>query len=243
MLSALLLGAAKKSESGLDSNLESIFKTSVRFLAIESSKNLIASLQAKAAPTPVTGDVVEAQSHDPLTKKRKRHDKDGVALSDTTERRAKKKSKQEQRAVDVSALPFAPETRRKKVQASSDPPLSHPTKNPPTLKTSPAGRLKGERINIEDKTTSPVYQDEQEEGWQEEGVNDDSDEHITGPPVHETIINSGMVPSVMKRRRSVYVPDGETKEMRDLRTVFIGNVPIEVAKSKVNYNICCTDLN
>lgn len=41
MLSALLLGAAKKSESELDKSLESIFKTSVGFLTIESSENLI----------------------------------------------------------------------------------------------------------------------------------------------------------------------------------------------------------
>lgn len=38
MLSALLLGAAKKSESEVDRSLESIFKTSVRFFTIESSK-------------------------------------------------------------------------------------------------------------------------------------------------------------------------------------------------------------
>ena len=43
MLSALLLGAAKKSESELDKSLESIFETSVGFLTIESSKNLITS--------------------------------------------------------------------------------------------------------------------------------------------------------------------------------------------------------
>jgi hypothetical protein len=44
MLSTLLLGAAKKSESELDRSLESIFKTSVRFLTVESPKNLMASL-------------------------------------------------------------------------------------------------------------------------------------------------------------------------------------------------------
>ena len=38
MLSAFLLGAAKKSESELDRSLESVFRTSVSILDIESSK-------------------------------------------------------------------------------------------------------------------------------------------------------------------------------------------------------------
>lgn len=50
MLSALLLGAAKKSESGLDKSLESIFKTSVRFLTIESSENLMTSYRQRLRP-------------------------------------------------------------------------------------------------------------------------------------------------------------------------------------------------
>jgi hypothetical protein len=47
--------------------------------------------------------------------------------------------------------------------------------------------------------------------------------------VHESI--SGMTP--LTRRKSVYVPDGEMKIDRDARTIFIGNLPFRILKSKV----------
>jgi len=242
MLSSLLLGAAKKSESGLDRNLESIFKTSVRSVATESSKNLMVSSQAKAAPTSPRPalDAVKAQSHasDPVIKKRKRHDKEDLAPSDETEKRAKKKGKQEQPQVYVSAATSTSSTRSKKMQASSEPSLSNPTKNLPTSKASPA---KGSRDDIEEKIASPpICLDEQGEGQWDGDASEGSDEEQ--PLLHETITGSGITSSVPKPRRSIYVPEGETKELRDARTVFIGNVPMEVAKSKVNYNIHCMDL-
>ena len=36
-----------------------------------------------------------------------------------------------------------------------------------------------------------------------------------------------------KKDKARYVPPGETKEQRDQRTVFVGNVPVEAVKSKV----------
>ena len=241
MLSAFLLGAAKKSESELDRSLESIFKTSVSILDIESSKNLMASLQANVvttSPRPAR-EIVKAQSQapNPSIKKRKRHDKEEA---DGTEKRAKKKSKQEQPSVDVSAVPSTLKTRSKKMQASSQPPISTPTKN---LKGSPAKSLKGPQNDTEKGVSSlPMYQDEQEQGQRGEDAGSSSgDEHKTEPLVHETITNGGGTPSVVKPKRSVYVLEGETKEQRNARTVFIGNVPMEAAKSKVIYNDHCTD--
>jgi len=133
--------------------------------------------------------------------------------------------------------------RSKKVKASSEPLLSNPRTNLPTPSVF-AESLKGPRNDIENKTVSPsVYNDGQEEGRRDEDAGESSnDEHTTAPPVHETVINNGTVSSAATRSRSAYVPSDETKEQRETRTVFIGNVPIEVAKSKVNYNIQYMDL-
>ena len=88
-----------------------------------------------------------------------------------------------------------------------------------------------------------MYKDKQVEGRRDEDAGQSSDnEHTTAPLVHETIVNSGTTSSVATRSRLVYVPNGELKEQREARTVFIGNVPMEVAKSRVTYNIHCADL-
>ncbi len=162
-----------------------------------------------------------------------------MARLNTIEKRTTKKSKQEQLVVDYPALPPTSETRSKKVQATSEPLLSNAGTNLPTPKLPPTKSLKGPRNDIEKKTASPpVYKSEQEEGWHDEDAGESSDdEHTTAPLVHETTLNNGMKSSVATRSRSAYVPSGETKEQREARTVFIGNVPIEVAKSRVNYNI------
>jgi nucleolar protein 12 len=163
---------------------------------------------------------------------------------DEIEKRVTKKSKQEQLAVDVSAIPPTPESSSKKMQASSEPLLSNPRRNLPTSKVSSAKNLKGPRNDMEMKDASPpMYKDEQEEGRQDEDAGESSDdEHTMAPLVHETVINSGTTSSVATRSHLVYVPHGEMKEQREARTVFIGNVPMEVAKSRVNYSTHCMDL-
>ena len=161
-----------------------------------------------------------------------------MARLDEIEKRTTKKSKQEQLVVHDPALPPTSETRSKKVQASSEPLSSNPGANLPTPKLPPTKSLKGPRNDIEKKTASPpMYRSEQEEGRGEDTGESSDDEHTTAPLVHET-----MKSHVATRSRSVYVPSGETKEQREARTVFIGNVPIEVAKSRVIYNIHCMDL-
>lgn len=60
---------------------------------------------------------------------------------------------------------------------------------------------------------------------------EDSDEE--GDPsklVHETLLKGNSTKSASKKK---YVPAGETKEQRDARTIFIGNVPIEAVTSRV----------
>ncbi|KAI0087888.1 hypothetical protein BDY19DRAFT_994771 [Irpex rosettiformis] len=59
---------------------------------------------------------------------------------------------------------------------------------------------------------------------------EDSDEE--GDPsklVHETLLKGNKGKSVSKKK---YVPEEETSEQRDARTIFVGNVPIETATSR-----------
>jgi nucleolar protein 12 len=48
------------------------------------------------------------------------------------------------------------------------------------------------------------------------------------PPVHESLTQK---PEGERPRKKKYVPEGETSEQRDARTIFIGNLPASVAKS------------
>lgn len=48
--------------------------------------------------------------------------------------------------------------------------------------------------------------------------------------VHESVANAGKPKHGPK---SKYVPEGETAEQRNERTVFVGNVPIELVKNRV----------
>ena len=62
----------------------------------------------------------------------------------------------------------------------------------------------------------------------------DSDVDDEGDPsqlVHESLVPGGK--HKHGGHKTKYVPEGETSEQRDARTVFVGNVPLEVMKSKV----------
>ncbi|KAJ2915888.1 hypothetical protein MD484_g4503, partial [Candolleomyces efflorescens] len=76
--------------------------------------------------------------------------------------------------------------------------------------------------------------DEEEEG--EEGAdNDDDDEEEEGgePPVHESLLKNNQSKNSTKNgKKKKYVPEDETPEMRDRRTIFVGNLPIAIAQKR-----------
>jgi nucleolar protein 12 len=68
----------------------------------------------------------------------------------------------------------------------------------------------------------------------EEKLNDTSDsEEDASQLVHETMVKNAPHHKTRSRPVHHHVPPDETKEQRDARTIFLGNVPMEVAKSKV----------
>jgi nucleolar protein 12 len=94
-----------------------------------------------------------------------------------------------------------------------------------------------------------AYEKKQQAGGAQKEVKETVISQETGLPVHESqagevlasgkgVVASssgaGAVESVSKagKKTKKYTPEGETKEERDGRTIFIGNLPMEIAKSK-----------
>ena len=67
----------------------------------------------------------------------------------------------------------------------------------------------------------------------------ESDKAESGDEVAETTADASK-PDKKKRRvkKTKYVPEGESSADRDRRTVFVGNVAVEVLKSKVSRGSC-----
>ena len=78
--------------------------------------------------------------------------------------------------------------------------------------------------------------EDQESNQGHEDYPDDSDSDKEGNPsrlVHESVAVGDKSKTVSGKVK--YAPQEETPEQRDARTVFVGNVPVEVVKSKVRY--------
>lgn len=55
------------------------------------------------------------------------------------------------------------------------------------------------------------------------------------PPQHETLQKTNKKKSATKKVK--YVPEGETREQRDMRSIFVGNLPVAIVKSKVRGSV------
>lgn len=65
-------------------------------------------------------------------------------------------------------------------------------------------------------------------------LDDASDDDASeGELVHEALTSTSSRKRKQATKLPKYVPDGETAQERDRRSVFVGNLPVEVAKSKV----------
>ena len=62
-----------------------------------------------------------------------------------------------------------------------------------------------------------------------------SDDDQTTPLQHISITGEERVPRSTQKK--LFAPEDETQQQRDARTVFVGNLPVEAAKSKVSDSI------
>ena len=85
-----------------------------------------------------------------------------------------------------------------------------------------------------EKSAPPIqqYSDPDVENAENDGSEGDESEGNGEIPVHESLHADGPSKHVPSKKR--YVPEGETRDQRDGRTIFIGNLPVEAAKGKVN---------
>ncbi len=66
----------------------------------------------------------------------------------------------------------------------------------------------------------------------EESESDSGEEGDPSKLVHESLLK-GKTKTQPRQGKAKYVPSEETSAQRDARTVFVGNVAVEVAKSRV----------
>lgn len=66
-----------------------------------------------------------------------------------------------------------------------------------------------------------------------EEASDSDDEGDPSNLVHESLTKGAKSRQRERHNKSKYIPPDETPERRNARTIFVGNVPVEVAKSRV----------
>jgi nucleolar protein 12 len=87
-------------------------------------------------------------------------------------------------------------------------------------------RPQKQHLRQDDSGSSPEISDE--DFGSEEGSDMDQ---ATAPPTHESATKK-LGDNIVKK--SKYNKPDESKESKDRRTIFIGNLPVEVAKSKAS---------
>jgi len=115
------------------------------------------------------------------------------------------------------------ESRSKKTKSGR----SLTVKNDPSLKTKASLEEDGEKPDLEAaQDTGQLAEDEEEE---DDERDDDSDKSNL---VHESLMEKSK--SKYKSKKQKYVPPDETPAQRDQRTIFIGNLSLEVAQKRVS---------
>ena len=98
----------------------------------------------------------------------------------------------------------------------------------------------------ERKNRHPGKQDAPSTSKNKEGSESTSESEVDASQlVHETVKRQDQLGKTRPTRRRIMhhdCPPNETKEQRDARTIFIGNVPVDVAKSKVCPNLPLSSL-
>lgn len=67
---------------------------------------------------------------------------------------------------------------------------------------------------------------------EEDASSDDDDEEVKSPPVHESLTKKQHTKKVSKPKTK-YAPSDETVERRNARTIFVGNLSVDVSQKKV----------
>ncbi|RXW16531.1 hypothetical protein EST38_g9328 [Candolleomyces aberdarensis] len=86
----------------------------------------------------------------------------------------------------------------------------------------------------EERESEDVEVDDEDEGAESAASESESssDEGEEDPPVHESLLKNQQNKKTGKNSKRKYVPEDETPEMRDRRTIFVGNLPMLLAQKR-----------
>ncbi|CEL60425.1 Ser/Thr-rich protein T10 in DGCR region OS=Mus musculus GN=T10 PE=2 SV=1 [Rhizoctonia solani AG-1 IB] len=198
--------------AGFDSELDALFKSSVG--ASVPSKPV---RQPTVIPTPTIPTNLQASTSAPTKRK---HEKKVVFTDQSGAKRRK---------------PNASERQIKGGKPKQDDNLSED--DDPTVEDAYHQRQKDTAKSKTSKSTPPKAKAkaplEQHDSEPRSESDSDSDPDAP-PPVHESLTQK---PEGERPRKKKYVPEGETSEQRDARTIFIGNLPASVAKSSAKKSL------
>ncbi|KAL0066185.1 Nucleolar protein 12 [Marasmius tenuissimus] len=229
-LSSLLLG---KSKSSIDKELDSLFKTDVP-TSRPAPPTTIAS--SSDAPNSKRKHESTDADHEEVSKRVK-----GGAAKDTTREKKpqvveKRRTKKQEKVVvkekkkEAKEQPVEKDSSEDEVMANDEDEDNSDLENAYLMKTlsGKKGKEKARQKESDDE------EDEEEDGQSDEDVEEKADSSSSDedalPPQHETVSKSSK-----KRSKAVkvkYVPSEETQEQRDSRTIFVGNLSVEVAHKK-----------
>ena len=90
-----------------------------------------------------------------------------------------------------------------------------------------------EPVVSEGEDGDKVVPDNEQNPSSSDSDEDDGERYV--PPVHESLASApGPTPGPSSKKAKKYVPQDETPEQRDSRTIFVGNVPSQVMTTKVS---------
>ena len=88
-------------------------------------------------------------------------------------------------------------------------------------------------FEVEDQEPELLVSEAGEDQYLQQASEDEETADENELPVHESLSKSNRNKGT-RGKKVKYVPDGETAEMRDTRTIFIGNLPVDIITSKVS---------
>ncbi|KAL0577442.1 Nucleolar protein 12 [Marasmius crinis-equi] len=233
-LSSLLLGGKKTS---IDKELDSLFKTDVPTarpppstpVSITTSTdvpNLKRKHESAEVDHPESSKRVKGGS---VKDEKKKGKQPKVVEKEKSKKREKVKAeekKEEKKKKEKKAKPMEEESAEEEPMASDDEENAD-LENAYLVKslTGKKGKEKAPENDSDDEE-----QEENDEDLEEQGDTSEESESDASPPQHESITKSSKKRT--KTAKVKFVPSEETPEQRDSRTIFVGNLSVEVAQKK-----------
>lgn len=223
-LSSFLLGKRNlKKDKDVDEDLDALFRSSVCLPQISALPGVLIACCVQIStpsPAPTTGKIA--------IKRR------GDAVEDAAPSK-RKKSVNDNAQPSVRPIPSTnePASHSKKTKEGNGKRVSKKTTKTENVPESGNEENSGQE-EVYERKVRPGKQVASGSSRDEERPNDASDsEEDASQLIHETMMKNSQRDKTRSRHVQHHVPPDETKEQRDARTIFLGNVPMEVAKSKV----------